>query len=437
MGEAAEDGERLMGADAGGTRPQAHPDWPARLDRPKTHEEAMIGRASPEAIEIYQRLKTVIMAPEFMDEFMSSILWPHGWDMGTPLTQEQQDWLLRHQGVIEDLMALAAAGGMPGMSFEETLALLKHDGSGFQDLMNVPVPDFLFAQTCARMLTLESQRLREGGDMARAAEVLLAIAPLAGSIREPTLIGHLVGVAMQRMATTGAAQWLEAGSMPPEVARQLRAGFGNSGLDLENLHHALQLEYLCNRTGAVMLVNAPLLSVFRQTMNDPTYQGPWQKDNFLEQIGFMGNRLIKNPLGTFGGAWKAVVLRVNADGEINKLDQFWERKLDRIAAGDIEAIDWSPYQSYLSPPDFTSEAVRTAVSQARVNLVRAGLDHLLGQPSDAMDPFTGEPLRVIERDSETLIYSLGPDRTDHHGEIQYDPRNGTFSAGDIFIRIGR
>ncbi len=47
------------------------------------------------------------------------------------------------------------------------------------------------------------------------------------------------------------------------------------------------------------------------------------------------------------------------------------------------------------------------------------------------DPFWGTPYR---RDAATKrLYSVGPDRRDDHAAIEYDPTNGTASAGDIWM----
>jgi hypothetical protein len=41
-------------------------------------------------------------------------------------------------------------------------------------------------------------------------------------------------------------------------------------------------------------------------------------------------------------------------------------------------------------------------------------------PSPPVDPFSGQSFRVEHRDGQFLVYSIGPDLEDQHGE--YDPR---------------
>jgi hypothetical protein len=53
------------------------------------------------------------------------------------------------------------------------------------------------------------------------------------------------------------------------------------------------------------------------------------------------------------------------------------------------------------------------------------------------DPFTGTPLRFIANRDPFVVYSVGPDKRDDKAAFLYDPTNGTFSPGDVFIEIPR
>ena len=53
------------------------------------------------------------------------------------------------------------------------------------------------------------------------------------------------------------------------------------------------------------------------------------------------------------------------------------------------------------------------------------------------DPFTGTPLRFIANRAPFVVYSVGPDKEDDKAAFLYDPTNGTFSPGDVFIEIPR
>ncbi|MCX6999271.1 MAG: hypothetical protein NT106_03090, partial [Candidatus Sumerlaeota bacterium] len=53
------------------------------------------------------------------------------------------------------------------------------------------------------------------------------------------------------------------------------------------------------------------------------------------------------------------------------------------------------------------------------------------------DPFTGTPLCFIGNRDPFVVYSVGPDKEDDKAAFLYDPTNGTFSPGDVFIEIPR
>lgn len=50
---------------------------------------------------------------------------------------------------------------------------------------------------------------------------------------------------------------------------------------------------------------------------------------------------------------------------------------------------------------------------------------------EPLDPFTSASLRMS---TGKQFYSVGPDKRDDGGTIQYDPTNGLVSSGDVMIR---
>jgi hypothetical protein len=56
---------------------------------------------------------------------------------------------------------------------------------------------------------------------------------------------------------------------------------------------------------------------------------------------------------------------------------------------------------------------------------------------EPLDPFLNRPLKILVAagNTSTTLYSLGPDKTDQHAQIEYDPTNGTISAGDVIQRV--
>jgi hypothetical protein len=53
------------------------------------------------------------------------------------------------------------------------------------------------------------------------------------------------------------------------------------------------------------------------------------------------------------------------------------------------------------------------------------------------DQFSTGPLRFFATTDALVCYSVGPDRGDGRAAIEYDPTNGTVSAGDITVRVPR
>jgi hypothetical protein len=87
------------------------------------------------------------------------------------------------------------------------------------------------------------------------------------------------------------------------------------------------------------------------------------------------------------------------------------------------------------------QLLRTAVA-ARRHLVQSGrlpvaaadfAPYLPGGPPT--DPFTSQPLRWNPTAQPWVCYSAGPDKQDNLGRLEYDPTNGTFSAGDIVLPV--
>jgi hypothetical protein len=105
-------------------------------------------------------------------------------------------------------------------------------------------------------------------------------------------------------------------------------------------------------------------------------------------------------------------------------------------------------------PNFMEATTRHTVTDARWSLLRAavaGRGRRLvggewptvsgdfapwlpgGLPADAFD--TSVTLRHRVDGADWLVWSIGPDRMDQSATIEYDPTNGTTSAGDILARV--
>ena len=65
------------------------------------------------------------------------------------------------------------------------------------------------------------------------------------------------------------------------------------------------------------------------------------------------------------------------------------------------------------------------------------LEDLIPNPLNTLpqDPFTSLSFHYSNQSSEIVLYSFGPDTTDDHAQLLYDPTNGMMSQGDILVRL--
>lgn len=117
------------------------------------------------------------------------------------------------------------------------------------------------------------------------------------------------------------------------------------------------------------------------------------------------------------------------------------------------ALHYRSRDSFSNSHDTGAEAtVRENVADTKFNLLRTGTAALyvkartgkflendmqfapfLAKPEP--DPFTSTSLQCLLTPTTFTVYSAGPDKKDEYALIDYDPTNGTISAGDIAWRI--
>jgi hypothetical protein len=144
--------------------------------------------------------------------------------------------------------------------------------------------------------------------------------------------------------------------------------------------------------------------------------------------------------------------------EINRLSTF-EISVDRENLFDYDMLAPVPMSLGVGGANFGEARARHQVAAAKFQLTRTivaarraliatgklpdpatpgSLAPILpdGPPTDCFSP-TSSPLKMMANTtSRTLIaYSVGPDGTDDHGRIEFDPTNGTNSTGDITAQL--
>lgn len=86
---------------------------------------------------------------------------------------------------------------------------------------------------------------------------------------------------------------------------------------------------------------------------------------------------------------------------------------------------------------YLSSAIR--VYQSKNQKMPEKLEDLVPIPLNPLpqDPFASSPFKYFSQDTEVILYSIGPDTTDDHAQLVYDPTNGVTSKGDIVVRLIR
>jgi hypothetical protein len=158
------------------------------------------------------------------------------------------------------------------------------------------------------------------------------------------------------------------------------------------------------------------------------------------------------------------IYALNACESDTEFKQLWEM-LDRLEQNEkpdeVRAMMWieRPYDQTIGPeflrPNFEEALTRADVSHDRFELVRmaTAAKHRLVSTGEfpkndkefapflpkelPKDPFADGPMRFLSTSDSLVCYSIGPDKTDNRAAIEYDPTNGTLSAGDISIKVPR
>lgn len=147
----------------------------------------------------------------------------------------------------------------------------------------------------------------------------------------------------------------------------------------------------------------------------------------------------------------------NFERIVKAYDEYWAFALDAWGKPYYDTphippqprVTWPWADGWMVSSEFRIDCL---LFEARLNLLRAGVELLL-DPASAeaaqgkdywqdranpwRDPFTEKALVVAGTEDERIIYSLGPDLEDQHGELIYDPTNGVASAGDLVLRLAK
>ncbi|MCE5229709.1 DUF1380 domain-containing protein [bacterium] len=342
--------------------------------------------------------------------------------IGQPLSPADKQWLLDHRDMLDDLIRMTRQSATPLFTAEDFAALPA------AERIKIRNPDYLKNQSLARLFAAEAERRRESGDLAGAAEALIAVNSIARTFNDASEIGHMLTVATQTIGARELSLWISRGKIPADVARRLQDQLPKSIVGIPELRRAVQFEYEYSRENMVRTLNSAMPDLLRTVMGNP-------KAGVLELMW-------SNP-GRFTVSFATgMMAKANASTLIDGYDAMYATVFKSIdqntPTGNItqksHGIPLLPSYGVYNLDTFRAQT-NTNVALMRLNMT--GLNLSTGAAEPQTDPFNNEPLKTVSGDKSITIYSIGPDKVDQHAAIAYDPTNGTLSAGDMILTIPR
>jgi hypothetical protein len=282
---------------------------------------------------------------------------------------------------------------------------------------NSPVPNFLSTQCIAKLLMVEARRLEAAGEPDSAAQRAVQAAQFGDHYcaEGGTLISNLIGVACLSISLKG----LESILSHPGISDETLQATGSTLFRLDQGHvgvvEAFRTETDITMTTYHAARDDP--SVFAMIWGDPSQadQDPERLANIRRGLDDMESLAADHE--RIGNAILENLSRPH-----------WEREW--LGREWVQSLATNPLLQGAPGPNMMEAATREATAIAHLRICQALCALRLGQPEVAerfLDPYTGGPLHMDAQ----RIWSLGPDKTDQAGREQYDPANGTVSAGDI------
>lgn len=373
-----------------------------------------------------------------------------GWKEGKPLTTAQVRWLKDHHDLIEDLLKIDAAGGVPKITCEYTAQV---DGDSLARMhVGHGIPDHTAFFTGAELLMCESRRLRSEGNQQAAADALLAIKSWADSYSEPFLASYYFARGIKwRYFYPEICHWIADAPMDRDIAIRLRDAITTETLAPDVRRH-LELEYRLARHNLLKVLRCPFPQLFltsyesnqsmrqevqRLSDNDNVYQ----HRSPLVQFRYQPAATI---FASISSAMDGVSIKASADSRLERFDKLWAEVLKISDPAHISGAAFAAEGELNDSGACNLQSLKymqfsARMAEARRSLALATLDKVINPDSrqaiSRIDIFTGVPLRESEDSSATLIYSLGPDRVDQHGMEIFDPDLNFEGSGDIVARI--
>lgn len=411
-----------------------------------SYEDFIAARGSKVAAELYPKLCREILDPNSYRGIFETSRISLPFEKKQLLEPLEREWLLAHEGTVDDILKLAESGGLPSIGGAEAAAL-----SG-KELQQLPVPNFLLVQ---RMSYILAGSARQSHDlfgrsptdqrMEGVARRLGAIDKLAQSVGEPLLIHALIATQLRTLQCREIARLLNEDhwTLSVATAQQLRDELETARP--ADLRPAAECEYRQMRETLLTAVTSPYRDMFHQRLGNNVYF-----NRGIDMWFVIDEVKSGRPTGLrqyWQAATDSVAIKASADSIMRDYDAFYDKTfnvIDEPLARETEhfltpTTRISSFQMMkTAPPNYREAIIRLATAEALRQAVLAGLDRIIDPTTGTttrMDPFAAAPLKVIRDGGLTIIYSIGPDGQDQEGKVEYDPAKGIANAGDIVVRV--
>ncbi|MBN1900046.1 hypothetical protein JW926_01820 [Candidatus Sumerlaeota bacterium] len=265
-----------------------------------------------------------------------------------------------------------------------------------------PFPNFLAVEGFIKLMNANARRYESQGDLPGAIQRLILTARFTNqfSSENAYLIQQLISLSGVSTSLETLQEVLRNPSITPQIAQK-------TGADLFELEKGVEKGMVNGMKGEGRI----FVEGFKKALEEkgkltPPFDragNPQEVIQKIEQVWSEQVNLVEKP--------------------------YWEiRKEDSSKISDMAK---SIHQSF-TIPNFMECKTRHTIMMARLRLCMTLCALKMNKPDLAatfQDPFTGKPLSI----AADRIYSFGPDKADQKGQLDYNPKNGTVSPGDIFV----
>jgi hypothetical protein len=298
------------------------------------------------------------------------------------------------------------------------------------------VPNFLAAQTAAKLLCVEGLYLEGQRQYGGALDRYLAVLTMGRDYSAPdgTLISWLISIAIENIALERIHDLVAAGQIGRDQLARVLERLEVVASTQSTTRQALSGEIECMRW-----------TIRRMREHPQEIRKMYGGDSFADKAFFL-------------------TAAAQADRIEDDYDRFWDFELEYLRTPywkrnrtaherkrDALFVSLHPFLR-MAIPNFLEADTRYQVTSASLRLTQVAtaleacrldtgaypvrLDALVPKYLDTMpvDPFSGEKLKyeLAPTGDHYTLYSVGPDQIDDARATRYSPQNGTMSEGDIF-----